>query len=211
MEMVEDRGFFISDEERNLTDLETVSLFFFDEDFNEISESEGGVNIQQLINSFRRSDFDAGFFEFYKNEDNQSLVVYVAPPPTGTKGISMEEAKLLNSIFKILRPTQCIIVSSNEYIEKVFVEDNPWTQFSFFLEEELRFNPAHHSYQVKYMRDIPEGRKTRFTKRVDSDIVLRYFGYKAGDVLLELSGDQGYDNSLINDEVFYTLVVADRK
>jgi hypothetical protein len=39
---------------------------------------------------------------------------------------------------------------------------------------------------------------------------MRYHGYVKGDVLMERSKNQGYDASLINDEVFYVLVVSDK-
>lgn len=210
MEMVSDRGFYISEEEEEITDFETSSLFFFNEDFEEISEDEGGVNLQTLISGKRKSGRVEGFFEIYKNDANETLVVYVAPPPRGKKGIDKAESDLLTAILRKITPNQVIIVTENHRIVKDFIYYNPTSKFSIFLTEEIMFNPSRHDYQVEYIKTDKQGPKNRLTKRVDSDIIMRYHGYVKGDVLMERSKNQGYDASLINDEVFYVLVVADK-
>lgn len=218
LQMVYDRGFNINElYDLAMGDPENFSLKFKSafEKYNRVLfnnnffETPNGIS---LAETFKNNYWRTTFFEIFKNDNNESCLVMIAPTSKSTKAIDKSQAIDIIQVLKIINPTQFILVIDKPKFDDLIYSYKP-NATTIFLDIELTFNVTHHNYAVILRKATKEEEKNNIItlkknlpKRIENDLICRYHGFKAGDIIIEEVEELSLPYSIITRESFPALV-----
>lgn len=192
---------------------DTFDNIQFDNNFNVV---ERGFSIGQV---FQNKFWDVPFLEIFSNEKGETLLAMIAPFSKKTKGIDKQQGIEILKMLNIVKPTYFILVVDNPKIDNIIYSYSE-RNTTVFTDSELQFNVTRHNYSVgmrlatkeELKQKIPNSNYYKFLpKRLESDLTCRYYGFKHGNVAIEIVKELSLPSSIITAEEFPVLIISSKK
>lgn len=201
MEMVADRGYLPTSGQTN-----TFNVSF--------QIGKGNISIQEIYNGLRKSRPAEVSIYSHGLESDKYLLVFVGYSTGSTGKFPAELAIPFNDLLMKIDSTPSeIVMLLDKYISPRSIDQLAIYQdkLTIMSKRELSFNPSRHIYspvltragdQIKFL----ETQKRFLNKRLESDRLCRYYGFKAGEILVETT-PMIFSTSLVRSEAYFIYVV----
>ena len=194
IQMVEDRGYIVPEEEKRLLDLSLQDFIFY------IS----------LMNTNKEFTARGSLTKIYSNPENKFILVYYGNLEKG-KQISIDEVRRYESVIDHFKS-----MYGDNFVESILIVDHPMSSSAnshintsinlkiknqIFQDSELSYNPTHHILVPLHIKLTEEEKQQKMKElmvdankiplMLSTDPIARYYGWTTGDMIMIIRIDTG--------------------